>query len=448
MRKRFLSLVFGVLLFGAPASAKMATLSTFTLKNGLEVLVLPNPRAPLIYHKLVYKVGSLQDPLGKGGIAHLLEHLMFRGTARVKDGEYNRLTDLYGMQNNASTSHTVTDYYTFSDISKLELAMALEADRLHNLALREDAVTAERNIVFQERLQRVENSPSSLFWEMMPTLLWQDNPPSRPVTGRPDEIKSLTLADVQAFYHRWYQPQNAILLLSGDITVAEAQTLAEKYYGKLENTSPLPEPVSPYKLSPVQLTTTAVLPDITVPKFVRYYRLPQGLLSKREEIALLLLADYLSDDETSYLPNRLVHQQNDLAAVDMGFGYTPQYGGLLTVQAVPDKIMPEVNTLSALLDTALTEGIAAFTEADLAKIKHKFTYDALYAADSLSGLAQWALDLYLDGYTPEEITDYDRLIASVTREEILSAWQKVIATDGVINALLTTPNGGKPHEKP
>jgi zinc protease len=433
MRKRFLSLVFGVLLFGAPASAKMATLSTFTLKNGLEVLVLPNPRAPLIYHKLVYKVGSLQDPLGKGGIAHLLEHLMFRGTARVKDGEYNRLTDLYGMQNNASTSHTVTDYYTFSDISKLELAMALEADRLHNLALREDAVTAERNIVFQERLQRVENSPSSLFWEMMPTLLWQDNPPSRPVTGRPDEIKSLTLADVQAFYHRWYQPQNAILLLSGDITVAEAQTLAEKHYGKLKNTSPLP--VLPKDLPPLVEETNLVLrrKDVKAPVFYRCYRLDQGFLSKQEQLALLLLQKYCFK-ETNPFKEDLIRKQKIFSTLTL---YPYYCSGLGTLEFTGNLVTPHpLEELVQIFTTAMEKALKTLTEQHLEQAKRDVRYTGIYREDDLGNLAIWVLEQYYNGFTLDEIQNYESLLNTVTVADLRAVWQKVCNAPAKINGLL------------
>ncbi len=255
----------------------MAEIETFTLENGLEVAVIENHKAPVVLQMLYYKTGSANDPKGKGGIAHLLEHLMFRGTTQVADKEFNRLTDLYGAENNAYTTYNETGYYEFADVSKLELMMALEADRMANLDISEEAFAAERNIVLEERMQRFESNPVPLFYETVLKLLSDD---------------------ARAFYRKWYRPDNALLVLSGDISLKEAKVLAKKYYGGLEADAPLEQPV--YAAGRAAETFVSMkLKGVEQPRYVSAVRLDAGVLTKKDVLALSLLAEYLAGDDTS-----------------------------------------------------------------------------------------------------------------------------------------------------
>ena len=194
-------------------------------------MVIPNHKAPIVKHMVWYKAGSADEPHGRGGTAHLLEHLMFRGTKKVKDGKFNDIVNRNGGESNAFTSLDYTAYHQFWDISRLELAMFLEADRMQNLRITPEAFAKERDIVYQERRQVVDNNPLSYFGESLRKLLWQNHPYGLSVGGTPEDIMAITQADVEDYYQRFYAPNNAILVLAGDIDVPTAKVLAEKYYG-------------------------------------------------------------------------------------------------------------------------------------------------------------------------------------------------------------------------
>ena len=233
--KRLIAFIGFILSFVPNAvRADSFDIQDFYLKNGLQVVVLENHKAPIVKQMLFYKVGAADEKKGKGGIAHLLEHLMFRGTTKVKSTDFNKLSEKNGVESNAFTSQDVTAYHQLADISKLELLMLLEADRMQNLKLNEDDFVTERDIVFQERKQRVDNNPSAKFFEMVNNVLWQEHPYANPVTGYDDEIMGLSKDDALDFYNNFYVPNNALLVLAGDIDVITAKKLAEKYYGKLK----------------------------------------------------------------------------------------------------------------------------------------------------------------------------------------------------------------------
>ena len=224
-------LFFLVLLgFSESVQAKLFNAQEFMLPNGMQVAVIENHKAPLIKHMVWYRIGSVDEDFGKGGSAHLLEHLMFRGTSKVPDADFNHIMDNLGVVSNAFTNYDVTTYHQFADISKLEALMALEADRMQNLNFNDQAFAAEQKIVLQERKQVVENDPESAFDERLNLILWGNSPYSRPITGTEDEIMALSAADIYKFYYQYYAPNNAILVLSGDIDVKTAKKLAEKYY--------------------------------------------------------------------------------------------------------------------------------------------------------------------------------------------------------------------------
>ena len=166
----------------------------------MEVVVLTNHKVPLGYSKLYYKAGAFNDPYSKGGIAHLLEHLMFRGTKKVKDKEFNRITEEVGASDNAYTTYGHTAYYEFSDISKLELMLALEADRMENLVIRDEVFYKERDVVLEERLQRFETDKATEFYEKLGKLFWDKHLYARPVSGDVEEIKNLEKIDAIDFY--------------------------------------------------------------------------------------------------------------------------------------------------------------------------------------------------------------------------------------------------------
>lgn len=433
--KRFL-LILAVCAFQAGlADAKLMNLSHFKLDNGLDVAVIENHKAPVVLQMLYYKTGSVNDPKGKGGIAHLLEHMMFRGTKQVPDKMFNRLTDEHGAENNAYTTYNETGYYELSDIAKLELMMALEADRMRGLDISEEAFAAERDIVLQERMQRYENSPVPLFYETVNKILWQGHPLANPVSGSPAEIKGLTSADAKAFYDRWYRPDNALLVLSGDITAKEAEVLAKKYYGGLEAVGGMTD-VAYEAGRPAKSVFTMKLRGVEQPRFVSAFRLEQGTFSKQEILALELLAEYLAGDDTAYLFDKLVYGGKTLLSAGAEVSYDEGLGGAFMFYAVPAEGAARVEELAALLRGAAEEGVKQLTAEKLEKIKNQMLSSAVYMQENPESAARFAGEMLLAGYSPEEIMAYDEAIKSVSVGEVIAAWEKAQAAEIKLDACL------------
>ncbi|MEL6794708.1 MAG: pitrilysin family protein, partial [Pseudomonadota bacterium] len=226
------SAAFAVFAVGTTAQAA-PNVSSFTLENGMQGVVIEDNRAPVVTHMVWYRVGAADEPPGKSGIAHFFEHLMFKGTDEIPEGAFSKLVAENGGQDNAFTSFDFTGYFQRIASDRLELVMKMEADRMTDLRLTEALVAPERDVVLEERNQRTENNPGSLFGEQMDAAMYQNHPYGVPVVGWKSEIEGLTLQDALDFYDRWYGPDNAILVVAGDVSVEEVKRLAEIHYGPI-----------------------------------------------------------------------------------------------------------------------------------------------------------------------------------------------------------------------
>ena len=285
--------LLAMLAFPRDPQAKLFNGEEFFLPNGMQVIVIPNHRVPVVKHMVWYKSGAVDEKPGKGGSAHLLEHLMFRGTPVIPGNRLNELLEANGAESNAFTSQDMTAYHQFLDISRLELAMFLEADRMKNLEIGDEDFELERSIVFQERKQRVDDNPAAVFGEYLQRALWQNHPYSRPVSGTEDEILSLNKKDVEDFYKLHYAPNNAILVLSGDIDPAMARRLADRYYGKLKRGLPVERPSLPQLRENFKSTVEMALPQVSSPRVVKFYAAPSYNQGRGAIYNLEVLADYM-----------------------------------------------------------------------------------------------------------------------------------------------------------
>ena len=237
MKRGFLTILFAAVLTAAgiffPAQAGVFNPDTFTLSNGMRVVVIENHRVPVVTHMVWYGVGSADEGQGESGIAHFLEHLMFKGTKIRAPGEFSKILARNGGQENAFTSSDYTAYFQTVAVDRLELFMEMEADRMTNLVLTEKGVETEKGVVLEERRSRTDNNPGAILGEQVTAALYLNYPYRRPVIGWAHEIKALSLKSVMAFYKKWYTPANAILVVAGDITAAKLKPLAEKYYGAI-----------------------------------------------------------------------------------------------------------------------------------------------------------------------------------------------------------------------
>ena len=250
-------------------------LTTFTLDNGLQVVVLPDNRAPIVTQMVYYHVGSADEAPGKSGIAHFLEHLMFKGTKNHPTGEYSRRVADIGGQENAFTTSDYTGYYQQVPADALAMVMEMEADRMENLVLSEEAVLPERDVILEERRMRIDNDPGSQLSEAVQAALFQNSPYGTPVIGWRQEMEGLTRDDAIAFYDKYYTPNNATLLIAGDVDVAEVRDLVAETYGKVERRADPGDRVRPVEPEPLaERTVTLTDPRVTQPSLQTAYLVP------------------------------------------------------------------------------------------------------------------------------------------------------------------------------
>lgn len=426
-----------------PAFAGLFKATEFTLNNGMQVVVIENHKAPLIKHMVWYKVGAVDEIRGKGGIAHLLEHLMFRGTKLVKSDEFKQKLDELGAEHNAFTSFDMTVYHQLADISKLEALMALEADRMQNLAFDREAFNAEQKIVYQERQQVVENNPASAFNERFNLLLWGNSPYGQPITGQNDEIMALTYDDARDFYTQYYAPNNAILVLSGDIEPQLAHELAEKYYGKLPAAAI--EREEPQEVKDMFKTTLEMsLPNIQAAKMVQKFLLPNYRNLKGTYFDYLVLAEYLGGGETSALYQDLVVEQEAVLGVAASYHYLTRGNSVFSLALRPntDEVFDRV-WYEQILNDALEQAMNNFTSDELEKVKRKMTADLVYINDNPEDVAYWVGYALAIGFNLADVEGFVEGIKNVTLEGVQEAYRQVKSAAWVEGVLLPKEGQGE-----
>ena len=398
----------GAVIFGA---------SEFYLDNGLRVIVVPNHKAPIVKQMLWYKVGSVDEKPGQGGIAHLLEHLMFRGTKKVSHDTYNDVIQSNGMDGNAFTSQDFTAYHQSMDISRLELAMFLEADRMRNLDLSQANFELERDIVYQERKQVVENNPAAEFNESLRRLMWGEHPYARPITGMPEEIKNLKLEDVRDFYNQYYTPNNAILVLAGDITPETAKILAEKYYGNLKSKS-APRDVKWPELKSDKATHLEMsLPRINSVRIINSWIVPAYTQEKNDIYALAVFSKYLGEGKTSKLYKSLVKDKKIALAAESSYDYGGRSYGSFSIFAIPQDGVSS-QKLQKELDKVLNQAIDEINPQIIEKTKLKMRSGLVLLRDNPNDAAMIVGAMAAAGMSLEEIENYEANIEAVTADMV------------------------------
>ncbi len=364
-----------------PAAAEGIDIAHFTLKNGLEVVVIPDHRTPVVTHMIWYKVGSADETPGKSGLAHFLEHLMFKGTSKNPEGRFSQTLATIGGQENAFTTLDYTAYFQRIAKEYLPLVMDFEADRMTGLVLTDANVLSERDVVLEEFNMRVANSPEARIGEQVSAALYLNHPYGRPVIGWHSEIEKLNREDALAFYRRFYTPNNAILVIAGDVTGDEVKPLAEKTYGKVERVAEVPPRVRPQEPEPVAVRQLTMADGrVAQPSLQRSYLVPSAHSAKSGEAeALEVLAHILGSGETSRIYRDLVVDQHvatvaggyydDTALDETRFG--------LFASPLPGVSFSTVETaLDGVIAKLVDEGI---TQSELDRAKTRLIADAVYA---------------------------------------------------------------------
>jgi zinc protease len=436
-------LLVGLLAFLAtPSQAKVFSPESFTLDNGLQVVIITNRRAPVVTQMLFYKVGGADENPGKSGLAHFLEHLMFRGTKTYGPGQFSAIVARLGGNENAFTTADFTAYHQSVAIEALPRVMALEADRMENLVLDKKTVDTEREVILEERRQRIDNNPHAQLGEMLNAVLYLNHPYRIPVIGWEHEMEGLTAEDAQDFYRHWYAPNNAILVLSGDISAAEARPLVEKYYGPIARRD-VPQrhrPSEPQQFAPRRVTLES--DAVQQPSWIRIYQAPNYAGPKKDQAyALDVLAEILSGDTTGRLYRHLVVEQKLAAGVwsdfdgnrvDLGsftFAATPNPGGKLeTIEAAIDK------EIADLLDKGVTDE-------EVARAKASLIDGAIKARDSLMGPANTLGQALAVGLAIDDVENWPDRIAAVTKDQIEAAAKAVFDINRSATGLLVPAPG-------
>ena len=424
-----------------PAQALDVPVKTWKLDNGLTLVVIPDRRAPVVTHMVWYRAGAADEPAGKTGLAHYLEHLLFKGTKRIAPGEFSKIIKRYGGNDNAFTSRDYTAYFQRIASDKLSMVMKMEADRMQNLRLSEKDVKTELEVIKEERRMRTENDPRTLFGERMQAMLFTAHPYRRPVVGWMADVERLTLADVMAFYRRFYTPANAIVVVAGDVEPEKVRKLALQHYGALKNTAtvrprwrtPEPPPLAARRL---------VMHDARVrqPTLQRMWVAPSYRTAKDNAAhALDVFADALGGGTTSVLYRRLVVKEKVAAWAGAFYSGDDRDYGTFGVYATPAPgVTPQQleARLEAVLRDVLEKGI---DEKRLERSKKSMVASAIYALDSQFALARIFGEAMATETGIDSVLAWDERIAKVSGAEVLKAARAVLKPANAVTGWLLPP---------
>lgn len=441
--RRFSSLVIALMTLALSpqtfAGDSKSQLSHFKLDNGMEVLVIPDHRAPVVTHMVFYRVGAADEPRGKSGIAHFLEHLMFKSTEKIPSGEFSKIVSRLGGQDNAFTTQDATAYFQRVAKEQLPKMMELEADRMVNLRLTDKEVLTERDVILEERRSRIENSPSAIFGEQMDAVLYQNHPYRIPVIGWEHEIAQLSREDALGFYKHYYAPNNAILVVAGDVTADEVKALAQKTYGKLKPVEGITDnrfrPVEPPVRAPRRMSYED--PRAGQPSLHRYYVVPSYRTAEKGDAeALDVLVKLLADGATSRFYKKVVVEERIASSAS---GYYESGGldsGKVTFYAIAqDKAdLPRIEAMLDELIADITQN--GVSEAELKRAKSAYIADYIYESDSQSTLARrygWGL---ATGLTIEAMESWPDRIRKVTSEDVKRVAAKFLDMRASVTGML------------
>ncbi|MBB6254673.1 pitrilysin family protein [Nitrospirillum iridis] len=459
MRIAILTLALG-LSPAVPVAARVFDPESFTLSNGLQVVVVPNHRAPVVTQMLFYKVGAADDPAGKSGLAHYLEHLMFRGTAAVPSGGFSRQVARDGGVENAYTNQDQTAFFQTIARDRLPLVLALEADRMAHLRIRPETAAPELAVVLNERRQRTEANPAARLREEVEAALFATYPYRRPVVGRADEVSTLTPADARDFYRTWYAPNNAVLVVAGDVTAARLRPLVEATFGRVP-ARPVPDRRAARGAPPPPGGDAKRIEmkdgQVRQPALSRVWIAPShgwapGAVNDPTQVyALEVLQTILGGGATGRLYQALVVRQRLAAGVSVDYQADVLGPGQFSLGVVPgpDVALADVEAgLNVEIARLLHDGVG---EADVAGAIQRLRVGALYARDSLQGPASEFGVALTTGQTVADVEAWPERIAAVTVADVNRALRTLMGAGpgsgaSVIAVMVPDPDAAAPEE--
>ena len=419
-----LSIAFALLTTSVAAD----TVTSFQLENGLDVVVIEDHRAPVVTHMVWYRVGSADELAGRSGIAHFLEHLMFKGTDEVGPGEFSSIVEAQGGNDNAFTSWDYTAYFQHVAADRLDLMMKLEADRMRDLRLADADVKTELQVILEERSQRVDSDPGAILTEQVDAAMFQNLRYGIPIIGWRHEMETLNRDDALAYYSKFYAPNNAILVVAGDVLPDEVRKMAEAHYGPLKPTAGLMPRVRPTE--PPQLAERRIsLADerVSQPYVSRSYLAPErNSGDQKKAAALAILAQLLGGSGTTSVMARALQFDTQTAVYSSAFydgtSIDAATFGLAVVPAAGVSLQDAETAMDAVIAKFLKDGVEP--EA-FARIKTQIAAANIYARDDVDGLARKYGEALAIGLTIEDVQAWPDVLAAVTPDDVMAAANEV-----------------------
>ncbi|MCQ0091043.1 insulinase family protein [Roseovarius sp. M141] len=426
---------------GSDAAPMTDNVTTYTLDNGLDLVVIEDHRAPVVTHMVWYRAGSADEPPGASGVAHFLEHLLFKGTEKLAPGEFSSTVAKQGGNDNAFTSYDYTAYFQRVAADRLELMMQMESDRMVNLQLDEQNVATERDVIIEERNSRVENNPGALFREQQNAAQYLNSPYGDPVIGWQHEQPLLTLEDATDFYGQYYSPNNAIVVVAGDVVAQDVYALTQKYYGPLPANPALPDRVRPQEPRQMAARRLAMQdPRVAQPYLTRSYLAPERDSGDQSRAAALsVLAEILGGGTTSVMAEKL--QFDSQIAVQSAAWYDgislDDTSFTLLVVPVPGTPLPQAE---AAMDGVIAEFLETGVDTDqLKRIKMRLRAAQVYARDDVNGLANRYGAALTSGLTVADVQAWPDVLQSVTADDVMQAARDLFDDRNSVTGYLSTP---------
>ena len=416
--------------------------TSFSLENGMRVVVVEDHRAPVVTHMVWYRAGASDENSGKSGIAHLLEHLLFKETENVENGEFSKTVAALGGSDNAFTSQDYTAYYQRVSKQYLDLMMYYESDRMKNLKISELDFNTEVKVVIEERSQRTDSKPGALFNEQNMASLYLNHPYGVPIVGWRHELDDLVLEDAIDFYKTYYSPNNAILIVSGDVDPKNVQILANKFYGSLENTIYLDVRKRPAE--PPQIVERRLIFEderVSQPYITRtYLAAERDLGQQREAAALTLLADLIGSDGIQSILGKTLQLDNKKAiytnAYYNGLSYDDTNFSLIVVPNNDVTLLDIEAELDKVINTFISKGI---DEDHLERIKFQYKAQQIYSLDSAYSQARRFGVALTSGLTIEDVLAWPKIIQDIKSAEILAAAVSLFKKESSVTGWIRKP---------
>lgn len=412
----------------------------FVLDNGLKLIVKEDHRAPVVVSQIWYKVGSIDEVNGLTGVAHVLEHMMFKGTKKFPNGEFSKKIAAAGGRENAFTSYDYTGYYQQLHKHSLPMAMELESDRMRNIVLTEEEFSKEIKVVMEERRLRTDDQPRALLYEKMMAMAFQAHPYKNPIIGWMNDLENMRVADAKDWYNRWYAPNNAILVVVGDVEAKEVLGLAQKYYGDIKTGAVLPLNTRHPQLEPVQQGSKRinVKAPAELPYLIMGYHVPaiKNISSDWEPYALEVLESILDGHASARLNKSLVRENQIANSADAGYSAMSRGPGMFFLSAVP-RAGKTVHDLEQALRGEIEKIVkTGVTVEELARVKAQVIAGHIYQRDSIFSQAMQIGRFESIGLSHRDIDTILEKIKMITAEQIVDVAKKYFTDDNLTVATL------------